>query len=288
LIFKRDVRQSIQLKKGSPMSDLITVAIEDHVADVRLNRPEKYNALSPDMFAAISEAGEALMKDSNVRAVVLSGNGRGFCAGLDFESFMGMASGPRTDDSADDLLRKVENSPANAPQFVAYVWRQVPVPVIAALHGVAFGGGLQIALAADIRLAAPDARLSVREINWGLIPDMSGTQTLRDLVRLDVAKELTYTGREVNGEEARQLGLVTRVCEDPLGEALTLASEIVNKSPHAIRAAKQLLQETRHGEVALGLKMEETLQRGLIGSPNQVEAVTANFEKRAPDFSDPE
>jgi enoyl-CoA hydratase/carnithine racemase len=278
----------IQLKKGRPMSDLITVAIENHVADVRLNRPEKYNALSPDMFAAISEVGEALMKESSVRAVVLSGNGRGFCAGLDFESFMGMASGPRTDDSADDLLRKVENSPANAPQYVAYVWRQVPVPVIAALHGVAFGGGLQIALAADIRLAAPDVRLSVREINWGLIPDMSGTQTLRDLVRLDLAKELTYTGREVTGEEARQLGLVTRVCDDPLGEALTLASEIVNKSPHAIRAAKQLLQETRHGDVAVGLKMEETLQRGLIGSPNQVEAVTANFEKRAPDFSDPE
>ena len=241
--------------------------------------------LSP---AAITEAGEALMKESNVRAVVLSGNGRGFCAGLDFESFMGMASNSRQAEDADTLMGKVADSPANAPQYVAYVWRQVPVPVIAALHGVAFGGGLQIALAADIRLAAPDARLSVREINWGLIPDMSGTQTLRDLVGLDVAKELTYTGREVNGEAALQLGLVTRVCDDPLGEAFTLASEIVNKSPHAIRAAKQLLQETRHGDVAAGLKMEETLQRGLIGSPNQVEAVTANFEKRAPDFSDPE
>ena len=270
------------------MSDLITVAIENHVADVRLNRPEKYNALSPDMFAAISEAGEALMKESNVRAVVLSGNGRGFCAGLDFESFMGMASGSRQAGDADTFMGKVADSPANAPQYVAYVWRQVPVPVIAALHGVAFGGGLQIALAADIRLATKDARLSVREINWGLIPDMSGTQTLRDLVRLDVAKELTYTGREVHGEEAQQLGLVTRVCEDPLGEAFALASEIVNKSPLAIRASKQLLQETRHGDVAVGLKMEETLQRGLIGSPNQIEAVTANFEKRAPDFSDPE
>jgi enoyl-CoA hydratase/carnithine racemase len=270
------------------MSDLVTVNVENHIADVRLNRPEKYNALSPDMFAAITAAGEAVMQDGSVRVVVLSGNGRGFCAGLDFESFMGMASGARADDGVDDLMKKVENSPANAPQYVAYVWRQVPVPVIAALHGVAFGGGLQIALAADIRLAAPDARLSVREINWGLIPDMSGTQTLRDLVRLDVAKELTYTGREVDGSEARQLGLVTRVCADPLSEALAMAAEIVDKSPHAIRAAKMLLQETRHGDVASGLKMEETLQRGLIGSPNQIEAVKANFENRAPDFSDPD
>jgi len=270
------------------MSELVTVNIENHIADVRLNRPEKYNALSPDMFAAISGAGKAVMNDSSIRAVVLSGNGRGFCAGLDFESFMGMTSGPRADDGVDRFMGQVADSPANAPQYVAYVWCHVPVPVIAALHGVAFGGGLQIALAADIRLAAKDARLSVREINWGLIPDMTGTQTLRDLVRLDVAKELTYSGREVTGEEARQLGLVTRVCDDPLGEAFTLATEIVGKSPHAIRAAKQLLQETRHGDVAVGLKMEETLQQGLIGSPNQVEAVMANFEKRAPDFSDPE
>jgi len=270
------------------MSELVTIHTENHIADVRLNRPDKYNALSPDMFGAITAAGETVMNDPGVRAVVLSGNGRGFCAGLDFESFMGMASGSRAEDGVDNLMKKVENSPANAPQYVAYVWRQVPVPVIAALHGVAFGGGLQIALAADIRLATADARLSVREINWGLIPDMSGTQTLRDLVRLDVAKELTYTGREVGGNEALKLGLVTRVCVDPLAEALSMAADIVNKSPHAIRAAKQLLQETRHGDVPSGLKMEETLQRGLIGSPNQIEAVKANFEKRAPDFSDPE
>jgi enoyl-CoA hydratase/carnithine racemase len=278
------IHQSIHLKKGKDMSELVTVNIENHIADVRLNRPDKYNALSPGMFAAVTAAGEAVMKDGSIRVVVMSGNGRGFCAGLDFESFMGMASGTRADDGVDDLMQKVENSPANAPQYVAYVWRQVPVPVIAALHGVAFGGGLQIALAADIRLAAPDARLSVREINWGLVPDMSGTQTLRD----DVAKELTYTGREVDAQEAQQLGLVTRVCDDPLAEALALAADIVNKSPHAIRASKQLLQETRHGDVPSGLKMEETLQRGLIGSPNQIEAVKANFEKRAPDFQDPE
>ncbi len=270
------------------MSELVTVNIDNHIADVRLNRPEKYNALSPGMFAAITEAGEAVMQDHGIRVVVLSGNGRGFCAGLDFESFMGMASDPHTQDGVDNLMRKVENSPANAPQYVAYVWRQVPVPVICALHGVAFGGGLQIALAADIRLATPDARLSVREINWGLIPDMSGTQTLRDLVRLDVAKELTYTGREVDGNEAMQLGLVTRVCADPKAEALVLAAQIVDRSPHAIRAAKQLLQETRRGDVPSGLKLEESLQRELIGSPNQIEAVKANFEKRAPDFSDPE
>jgi len=178
-------------------------------------------------------------------------------------------------------------SGANRAQLAAWIWQEVPVPVIAAVHGVAYGGGLQIALGADMRIVAPDARMSVMEIKWGLVPDMSGTQTLRRLVPLDVAKELTFTGRVISGTEAKSLGLATRLSERPREDALALAAEIASKSPDAIRAAKKLLQEAWQGSVADGLRLEENLQRSLIGRPNQVESVKANFEKRAPRFSDP-
>jgi enoyl-CoA hydratase/carnithine racemase len=166
------------------------------------------------------------------------------------------------------------------------IWKQVPVPVIAAIHGVAYGGGLQIAMGADIRLAAPDARFSVMEIKWGLVPDMSGTQTLRDLVRLDVAKELTFTGRIVEASEALDLGLVTRIAEDPLTEAREMAAAIAAKNPDAIAAAKKLLETSWRGSRKEGLELEESLQRSIIATPNQLEAAAANFEKRAPNFSD--
>jgi enoyl-CoA hydratase/carnithine racemase len=161
------------------------------------------------------------------------------------------------------------------------------VPVIAALHGVVFGGGLQIALGADLRFASPDAQLSVMEIKWGLVPDMSGTQTLRHLVRLDVAKELTFTGRIVEGREAAALGLVTRLAEHPRAAALAMAREIAEKSPDAVRAGKRLLNQAPLLAVGDGLALEARLQRGLLGSANQVEAVSANLQKRAPKFSDP-
>jgi enoyl-CoA hydratase/carnithine racemase len=265
------------------MSERVRVTLTDGVADVRLTRPEKLNALDPAMFEGLVETGRALAVDPSVRAVVLSGEGRGFCAGLDFASFMalGTEGGPR-------LLRREEHSPVNAAQRAAWVWTEVPVPVIAAVHGVAYGGGLQIALAADVRLVAPDTQLSVMEIKWGLIPDMSGTQTLRHLVRLDVAKELTFTGRVVSGREAVELGLATRVAADPHEAALALAGEIASKSPHAIRAAKRLLNTTVTASREDGFHLEERLQRELIGSANQLEAVQANLEKRAPRFVDPE
>jgi enoyl-CoA hydratase/carnithine racemase len=168
------------------------------------------------------------------------------------------------------------------------VWAELPVPVVAAVHGVAFGGGLQIALAADFRIVAPDARLSVMEIKWGLVPDMSGTQTLRRLVRLDVAKELTYTGRIFSGAEAAELGLATRLADAPQEAALELAREIASREPCAVRAAKKLLDASGVVDVEAGLRLEEELQRSLLGRPNQIEAVRANAEKRAPRFRDPE
>jgi enoyl-CoA hydratase/carnithine racemase len=265
------------------MTEWVKINIDNHVADVRLNRPDKLNALNPEMFAAIVAAGKSLAQERSLRAVVLSGEGRGFCAGLDFKSFMEMgAKGGK----GVNLLARTGDDPGNNAQMPGLVWKMLPVPVIAALHGVTFGGGLQIALGADIRLAAPDARLSVMEIKWGIVPDMSITQTLRDLVRIDVAKELTFSGRIVEAQEAAQLGLVTRVCDDPLAEAHRLAAEYTQKSPHAIVAAKKLLETAWHSGSEEGLRLEESLQRTLIGSPNQIEAVVANFEKRAPVFKD--
>ena len=266
------------------MSERVKVTIEGGVADVRLARPEKLNGLDLAMFEALAREGRALADDRSLRAVVLSGEGRAFSAGLDFQSFLsGGASGDRP-----DLLRRDDSWPANFAQSAAYVWTALPAPVIAAVHGYAFGGGLQIALAADIRIVAPDAQLSVMEIKWGLIPDMTGSQRLRHLVRLDVAKELTFTGRIVSGEEAVGLGLATRVAEDPRAAALELAREIAGKSPDAIRAAKELLEQSWDEPLRAGLEREERLQRGLMGSPNQREAVQANLERRAPHFRDPE
>lgn len=268
------------------MSDRVKTTISGGVAEVRLNRPDKLNALDQAMFTALVETGRALARDKKVRAVVLSGEGRGFCAGLDFASFLGMAGAGSG--NGPTLLERDTGSPANFAQLAAYVWSELPVPVIAAVHGVAFGGGLQIALGADIRLVAPDARMSVMEIKWGLIPDMSGSQTLRHLVRLDVAKELTFTGRIVSGTEAVELGLATRTTATPRESALDMAREIAAKSPDAIRAAKKLFHESWVGTRAEGFKLEETLQRSLIGSPNQIEAVQANLEKRDARFRDVE
>lgn len=266
------------------MTDLVTIDIDGGVADVRLNRVDKYNALSPDMFQAIIDAGESLAENRSVRVVVLSGNGRGFCAGLDMASMQGMTGG-KGGGGTSTLLDRDER-PENHAQRPAYVWKRMPVPVIAAIHGVAFGGGCQIALGADIRFAAPDAQMSIMEIKWGLVPDMSLTQTLRELVPLDVAKELTFTGRILSGEDAKALGLVTHVVDDPLAAALELAREIAGKSPDAIRAGKRLLEESWRADERTGLMLESKLQTDLIGSPNQIEAVKANFEKRAPQFAD--
>jgi enoyl-CoA hydratase/carnithine racemase len=271
--------------------DRIRVIRKDGIADVRLNRPDKMNALDPAMFEALVETGRDLADDRSVRVVVLSGEGRAFSAGLDMSSMAAIA-GSRSEGGAAErpkraLFDRDASSPANFAQQTAWVWHAMPAPVIAAVHGVAYGGGLQIALGADIRFVAPDARLSIRESYWGLIPDMAGSQLLRGLVRPDVAKELTFTARIISGEEAHRLGLATHVSNTPYESALELAREIAGISPDAIRAAKQLLNEAALVSTATGLQREELLQRALAGSPNQLEAVKANFEKRAPRFSDP-
>ena len=268
------------------MSKLITVEIHSNgVADVRLNQPEKYNSLSPKMFEAITETGELLSINKSVRAIVLSGNGRGFCAGLHMDSFKNMVG------STKSLITKKSFSsditPGNSVQKISMVWKYAPVPVIAALHGVSYGGGLQLALGADIRIASPDAKFSIMEIQWGLM-DCGITQTLRELVPLDIAKELSFTGRIFGGEEALRLGIITQLSDSPLESALNLAELIATKSPNAVRASKTLFEATWHETGNTGLSLEEKLQKKLIGRPKQVETVKANFEKRSPQYIDPE
>ncbi len=264
------------------MSDRVSIAIDgEGIADVRLNRPDKLNACDLEMIEALGAAGGELANNHSLRAVVLSGEGKAFCAGLDVALFSGVEK------SVDELLERDTESPANFVQRAAWVWAALPVPVIAAVHGVAFGAGFQVALAADIRCVSPDAKLSAMEIKWGLIPDMTGSDSLLRLVGLDVTKELVFTGRIVSGTEARELGLATHVSETPRDEAFELAREIARRSPEAVRAAKQLLEESDGLAVRERFELEARLQRTLIGGPNQIEAVRANLERRAPRFEDP-
>lgn len=287
------------------MSDRVTVTIDEGVADVRLNRPDKLNALDGDMFVALVDTASRLARDGSVRAVVLSGEGRAFSAGLDYAGFMAMAGGrvavegggpavagagePGESGESAGLgaIGRTDGRITHLGQQAAHGWSEVPVPVIAAIWGHCLGGGLQVALGADLRIVHPDAKLSVLEIRWGLSPDMTGTATLPRLVRPDLAKELTWTGRTVTGDEAARIGLATRVSEAPLDDALALAREIASKNPHAVRATKRLLD--RSGSIPLAQQYADERHEigALIGTPNQVEAVAAYFEKRAPSFGDP-
>ncbi len=269
------------------MTDIVRIVHHiGGVAEVILNRPDKMNAIAPDMFTALIDAGESLITNTSVRAVVLRGEGRAFCAGLDLVNFENMKAGIDMIDPT--RLTERTHGDANKFQRVATVWRDIPVPVIAALHGVAFGGGLQIALGADIRLVTADIKMSIMEIKWGLVPDMAGMIFLRQLMRADVARELIYTGRIIGGTEAVALGLATRVVDDPLASAVQLAQEMTQKSPLALRAAKRMLNQWGDASDAALLLAEADEQSRLIGRAEQMEAVQANLEKRLPVFHDPE
>lgn len=264
------------------MSEFVTVDINEGVAHVQLNRPDRHNALHWELFKGLEAAAQSLAADPGVRAVVLSGNGPSFCSGLDYPV---MSEHPT---AFTEGFAKVDGAEGNLFQMMGWFWKRLPVPVIAAIHGNCFGGGIQIALGADIRFATAEAKLSVMEIKWGLIPDMSGTLTLRELVRADVAKELTFTGRIFTGAEAAEIGVVTRVVEDPVDAALNMAREIANKNPEAIRLAKSLLDENRlEADAEKALLREKEGQLKILGSPNQREAARAAMTKTAPQFDDP-
>lgn len=268
------------------MSERVHIEVDGGVADVRLNRPDKLNALDTETFLGLVDAGEKLAADTSVRAVVLSGEGRAFCAGLDFAGFLAMSGSGEGDGLS--TIGATSGRATHLAQQSAEAWRELPVPVIAAVHGHCLGGGLQIACGADLRIVHPDAKLSVLEVRWGLTPDMTITAVLPSLVGPDVAKELTWTGRTVSGTEAVELGLCTRLADDPRAAALELARELAGKSPHAIRAAKRLFDGSAGRTPAEQYALERHEIGHLIGTPNQVEAVTAFFEKRPPSFADPD
>lgn len=264
------------------MDDRVRVSRNGFVATVALNRPGKSNALDQAMFAEIARAGVEIGRDRQVRAVVLHGEGEHFCAGIDLSCLQGFLSS-----NAEFRSRALDPGAgeiANEFQKCAHVWREIEVPVIAALHGVAFGGGLQIALGADIRIAAPDARLSLMEVKWGLVPDMGVMAVLPRLMRIDKAKELLWSGRVVPAAEALELGLVTAIRDDPLHAAQELAGQIAARSPDAIRAGKTLFDRGWTTTPAEALALEAEMQARVIGMENQREAVAANLEKRAPAF----
>jgi len=269
----------------SLINERVELNIEHHIATVKLSRADKMNALDNKMLEALIETATVISQDSSIRVVVMAGEGKGFCAGLDMQNFADLMSGqglaavpaklgPRTHGIANDV------------QYAVWAWRELPMPVIAAVHGVAVGGGLQIALAADMRYAAPGTRFSIMELKWGLIPDMSSTQLMRHHVPEDAVRELTYTARVFEAEEAKEYQFITKIVDDPLSHAMEVAGQIAARNPHAIRASKRVLNQANYVSAAEGLQMESDEQDQIIGSANQIEAVMAELQKRPANFND--
>ncbi len=259
----------------------ITIDTETHVADVMLNRADKMNAVDLEMFVALGEAADAIASEETVRAVVLYGAGGNFCAGIDLSVLTNSEL-----DFNEALTKRVDPSAANIFQRAAVAWRELPIPVICAIEGVAFGAGMQVALGADIRYAAEDAKLSIMEAKWGIIPDMGISATLRHLVTPDRVKELSWSARVLDSKEAQTLGLITAVSEDPVAASREFARECAAKSPDAIRGIKTLVNEAWQLSEAEALALEANLQSGIIGGENQLEAVAANLGKRKAEFRD--
>jgi len=275
-------------------SERVSVTIADGIADVRFTRPEARNALDIAQFTAIIDAGEALKAEPGLRAVVLSGEGKSFCAGIDLSGFQSRAAGaaPASGDGPAAPSRSVpaerplspgtlrDGAIAHIGQQACWVWQEVPVPVIAAVHGHALGGGFQLALGADLRIAHPDTQLSLREVYWGLVPDMTGTLTLASLVRSDVLKDLLFTARIFDAREGHQLGVVTQLSDDPHAAAMAYARGIAAQNPDAVRAGKELLNRHYRRHAAEQFASERELITSVSGTANQAETIRANLEKR--------
>lgn len=259
----------------SSSSSVITVEnLPNNITHVQLNRPDKHNALSMRVFRDLTKIASELKTDTSIRAIILSGSGKSFCSGLDIKSVM---KEPRN--FATLLDKPSYTAQSNLAQEVGYLWRTLPCPVICAIHGLCFGGGLQIALGADFRYATETSKFSIMETKWGLIPDMGISVTLRELMSIDKAKELTFTGRIIDAPEALKCNLITEIVPNPFAKALELANEIVTKSPDAIAASKILYNETwaNGSNDKKSLDLETTLQRKLVGSINQGIASGKNF-----------
>lgn len=270
------------------MNERIRIEIKDHIADVKLIRSDKMNALDNDMFSALIDAAAELEANKDVRVAVLSGEGRAFCAGLDMGNFAAMAAGgdAKPTSTKGGSLADRTHGITNRAQQAVWGWRSLRVPVIAAVHGVAFGGGFQVMLGPDIRIVHPETKLSILEVKWGLIPDMAGTAIMRNLAREDVIRELTYTGRIFSGVEAKDYGFATHVSETPYEDAMKLAADIASKSPSAVQTAKAIYNALPDASDAEALMTESVEQDRIMGSPNQVESVMAGLQKRTGNFVD--
>ena len=267
------------------MNDRISITmLEDGIADVRMTRVDKMNALDAAQWSALVDAIDQLNAMSGVRVAVLSGEGRAFCAGLDLSSMQDERE-PGSSSAGGSLSDRTRGI-ANNAQYAAWGWRELPFPVIAAVHGVAFGAGSQIMAAADIRIVHPETRIAIMEMKWGLVPDVAGMPLWRTQVRDDVLREMIYTNREFNGVEAKEMGFATHVSDDPYAKAMELARVIANKNPHAIRGSKLLCNMMGHASDAELLQAESDEQVKVIRKPNQIEAVMAEMQKRKPQFQD--
>lgn len=258
-------------------STRLLLDVADGIAHLRLNRPEKMNAFDGAQFEALANRIDEVSSRRDIRCVVLSGEGRAFSVGVDLEALG--ASGLR------DLMPRTHGI-SNVFQHCAWGLRRLPVPVIAAAHGFAFGAGFQVMLGADIRVAAPDMECAMMEIRWGIAPDMGGIALLRDLVRSDVAREIVFTGKRMKAQEAAALGLVTHVAADPIAKAMEIARGIAASSPDAVRAGKRLLNLPPETDVATILLEESQEQVALMASDNHREALQAGVEKRPPVYRD--
>lgn len=269
------------------MENRIDLSVENHLAHVKMIRSDKMNALDADMIDGLIEAGERVKADDSLRAVVLSGEGRAFCAGLDMGNFAAMAdkgAAVATDGKRQKLADRTHGI-ANRPQKVAFTWREVEVPVIAAAQGFAVGGGFQLYMGADIRYAAPGTKFSIMESRWGLVPDMGTTHVMTQVAREDIVKELAFTARVFEADEAYEHGFVTRICDDPVAAALETAAAIAGRNPEAIRGTKRLFNEPADRFIEDTLMLESVIQDDVIGQPNQIEAVKAEMEGRPAVFN---
>lgn len=271
------------------INNRIELNVENHIAHVTLSRADKMNALDNEMFEAIPMVGEEIRNNASIRVVVISGDGGNFCAGLDKSNFASILEkkGVSLDENEPAMvLAERTNGIANALQHVVWMWRDLPMPVIAAVEGFCLGGGLQIALGADFRYATPASKFSILEMRWGIVPDMGSTQIMRHMIRDDVIRELTYTAKIFGAEQAKEWGFITEIVDGPLAHAMSTAEQIAYKNPDAIRAAKKIIDTSYYQTAAQGLLMESVEQDKIMGTPNQVEAVMAELQKRKPDFKD--
>lgn len=264
------------------MPERVKTDVDGAIATVTLMRPDKKNALDMALIEQLVAAGSELRERQGIRAVVLTGAGGVFSAGLDVSAMPKMAAFVAENGG----IMGRSHGEANLFQAVSTIWATLPMPVIAAVEGYAFGGGFQIMLGADIRVAHADTKFSIMEAKWGLVPDMGGMVAMHALARADVIRRLTYTAEVFEGAAALDWGFVTELTPDPLARATELAGEIASRSPDAVRAAKALIGETMGLDAAGILLAESRAQENLIGQPNQMEAVMAGFENRAPIFRD--